>query len=170
MKHIFLTGFMGTGKTVVSKRLGKKLNRTVLDMDNEIEKQEQMKISQIFSEKGEEYFRQAETEYLKKLGEEGAIVSCGGGVPLRDENIREMKKSGYVILLTARPETIFYRVKNSHTRPKLENNKNVEYIRNLLEEREAYYKKAADMIVETDGKTANEVTEEIVNKVNTLYF
>lgn len=162
MKHIFLTGFMGTGKTTISGSLKELLHMDVIDMDQAIEDMEQMPIREIFAQKGETYFRQCETGFLRKLKEkEGAIISCGGGVPLRNENVEAMKACGLVVLLTASPETIYERVKDSHNRPLLEQNKTPEYIRELLHKREPYYKRAADLEVTTDGKSAGQIAEEI---------
>lgn len=162
MKHIFLTGFMGTGKTTISGSLKELLHMDVIDMDQAIEDMEQMPIREIFAQKGETYFRQCETGFLRKLKEkEGAIISCGGGVPLRNENVEAMKACGLVVLLTASPETIYERVKNSHNRPLLEQNKTPEYIRELLHKRDPYYKRAADLEVTTDGKSAGQIAEEI---------
>lgn len=162
MKHIFLTGFMGTGKTTISGSLKELLHMDVIDMDQAIEDMEQMPIPEIFAQMGETYFRQCETGFLRNLKErEGTIISCGGGVPLRDENVEAMKACGIVILLTASPETIYERVKDSHDRPLLEQNKTPEYIRELLDKREPYYKRAADLEVSTDGKSAGQIAEEI---------
>ncbi len=164
MKHIFLTGFMGTGKTTISGSLKELLHMDVIDMDQAIEDMEQMPIREIFAQKGETYFRQCETGFLRKLKEkEGAIISCGGGVPLRNENVEAMKACGLVVLLTASPETIYERVKDSHNRPLLEQNKTPEYIRELLHKRDPYYKRAADLEVTTDGKSAEQIAEEIKN-------
>ena len=136
----------------------------VIDMDQAIEDMEQMPIREIFAQKGETYFRQCETGFLRKLKEkEGAIISCGGGVPLRNENVEAMKACGLVVLLTASPETIYERVKDSHNRPLLEQNKTPEYIRELLHKRDPYYKRAADLEVTTDGKSAGQIAEEIKN-------
>ena len=162
MKHIFLTGFMGTGKTTISGSLKELQHMDVIDMDQAIEDMEQMPIRDIFAQKGETYFRQCETGFLRKLKEkEGAIISCGGGVPLRNENVEAMKACGLVVLLTASPETIYERVKDSHNRPLLEQNKTPEYIRELLHKRDPYYKRAADLEVTTDGKSAGQIAEEI---------
>lgn len=162
MKHIFLTGFMGTGKTTVSKKLKELLHMETIDMDEEIECLERMPVSKIFEEKGETYFRKCETRFLEGLKEkEGIIVSCGGGTPLREENVKIMKQWGIVILLKAEPETIYGRVKGSHDRPLLENNKTPEYIRELMEKRTPFYKRAADLEIVTDGKTDFQIAEEI---------
>lgn len=162
MKQIFLIGFMGTGKTTISRSLQNILHINVIDMDQEIERTEGMSIPDIFAKKGEVYFRQCETNFLTGLKEkEKAVISCGGGVPLREENVEAMRACGTIILLTASPETIYERVKDSHDRPLLEKNKTPEYIKKLLEEREPYYKKAADLEVATDGKNTMQIAQEI---------
>jgi len=92
------------------------------------------------------------------------IVSCGGGVAMRQVNVDEMRKSGKIILLTATPETILERVKESHDRPLLENNKNTEFIAQMLEKRRPAYEAAADYVIETDGKDVFEICEEIIAK------
>ena len=81
---------------------------------------------------------------------------------MREVNVKEMKKNGKVILLTAKPETIMERVKDSHDRPLLENNKTVEHISSLMELRREKYEAAADIIIETDHKSTVEICEEII--------
>lgn len=84
---------------------------------------------------------------------------------MRERNVKEMKKNGRVVLLTAKPETILERVKDDHNRPLLEGKKNVEYIAELMEKRREKYQAAADLIVETDGRTAEEICGEIIRKL-----
>ncbi len=113
-----------------------------------------MSIPDIFATYGEEYFRNLETELLRELrAENGCVISCGGGVALREENVAEMKKNGRVVLLTASPETIYERVKDSNDRPLLNGNKNVEFIADLMEKRREKYEAAADVVIRTDHKT-----------------
>ena len=83
---------------------------------------------------------------------------------MRAVNVKEMKKNGKVILLTAKPETIMERVKDSHDRPLLENNKTVEHISSLMELRREKYEAAADIIIETDHKSTVEICEEIISR------
>jgi len=129
-KNIFLIGFMGSGKTTVASYLGKAYQMKTTEMDGAISEQEGMSIPDIFALHGEEYFRRLETAFLIELRQEkGVVVSCGGGVPMRSENVAEMKKNGRVILLEASPETIYERVKDSNDRPLLEGNKNIAYRR-----------------------------------------
>lgn len=165
MKNIVLIGFMGTGKSTVSETLSSLFQMKIVEMDQEIVQQEGMTIPEIFSKYGEEYFRNCETQLLKDLQErQNVIISCGGGTPLRECNVIEMKKNGKVILLTARPETIWSRIKDNTDRPLLNGNMNVEYIKGMMEQRREKYYAAADIIVETDGKTIKEICQEIVEK------
>ena len=100
MKHIFLTGFMGTGKTTISGSLKELLHMDVIDMDQAIEDMEQMPIPEIFAQMGETYFRLCETGFLRKLKEiEGAIISCGGGVVTRDENYPLLHQNSRIVML-----------------------------------------------------------------------
>ena len=100
------------------------------EMDQILVDREQMNIAEIFAEKGEPYFRAQETELLKEFGSTGPqIVSCGGGVALNEENVEEMRRTGKIICLTATPDVIYERVKDSRERPLLNGNMNVEYIR-----------------------------------------
>ncbi|HAJ74228.1 MAG TPA: chorismate mutase [Lachnospiraceae bacterium] len=165
--NIFLIGFMGAGKSTISSTLHDVFAMNVIEMDQIIAERNGMTISEIFALRGEEYFRNEETKLLiESQSHKNVIISCGGGVPMREVNIREMKKSGKIILLTASPETILNRVKDSHDRPLLENNKNVEFIADLMQKRSGAYEAAADIIINTDGKTAVEICEEIIQRSN----
>ena len=161
--NIVLIGFMGSGKSTISKALSEIFAMDVVEMDQLIAERENMSISEIFDTYGEEYFRDLETNLLIEMqSKKNVIISCGGGVPMRDVNVAEMKKNGKVILLSATPETIYERVKDNHDRPLLENNKNVEFIQQLMEKRREKYEAAADIIIQTDGKTTYEICEELI--------
>lgn len=84
---------------------------------------------------------------------------------MRERNVKEMKKNGKVVLLTADPQTILERVKDSDERPLLNGNKNVEFISNLMEQRREKYEAAADIIIQTDGKKVLDICEEIIQKL-----
>ncbi len=164
--NILLIGFMGAGKSTVSTYLSKILASPQVEMDEEIVKKEGMSINKIFEEYGETYFRNCETNLLIELQKKNnQIISCGGGVALRDENVAEMKKNGKVVLLTASPEVILERVKDNDDRPLLRGNKNTEFISNMMEQRRPKYEAAADVVVNTDYKTVEEIAEEIVVKL-----
>ena len=164
--NIFLIGFMGAGKSTISDYLKNALAMDVVEMDQCIVERQGMSISDIFETYGEEYFRELETNLLIEMqSRSNAVVSCGGGVPMRERNVAEMKKNGRVVLLTAKPETILERVKDNHDRPLLENNKNVSFIADLLEKRRAKYEAAADIVIQTDGKSELEICEELIHRL-----
>lgn len=165
-ENIFLIGFMGTGKTTVSRRLSGLLGYREIDLDQEIEERQNRKISEIFAAEGEEYFRNLETSLVREFETgEGYVVSCGGGAVLRQENVDSMKKNGRIVLLTAEPETVYARVRYGKNRPLLNGNMNVEYIASLMERRRACYEAAADIVIATDEKTPEKIAEEIVHGI-----
>ena len=161
-KPVFLIGFMGVGKSSVAALLGQRLNVPVQEMDACIVEREGMSIPEIFDRRGEPYFRDAEHALLEELGSEAQIISCGGGVPMRPDNVKSMHELGLTLLLTARPETILERVRHDDDRPLLRGRKNVTYIAELMEQRRERYEAAADCQVSTDGRTVEELSREIV--------
>ena len=164
--YIFIIGFMGVGKTTVSYYLSQLMNMNEIDIDRYIEKLEDMTVAEIFEKLGEKYFRQCETRTLQKLQDENsAIVSCGGGIVLKEENINIMRSQGKIILLTASPKTIFERVRYSDERPILNNNMNIEFISSLMEKRREKYLSAADIIISTNDKSVKVVCEEIISEL-----
>lgn len=164
--NIVLIGFMGAGKSTISDCLRTAFAMEVVEMDQIIAERQKMSISDIFETYGEEYFRDLETNLLIEMqSRTNVVISCGGGVPMRDRNVAEMKKNGKVVLLTAKPETILNRVRDNHDRPLLEGNKNIEFIAGLMEKRRRKYEAAADVIIETDGKDELEICEELVQKI-----
>ncbi len=167
--NIVLIGFMGAGKSTISDYLSTMFDMKLVEMDQEIAEREEMSIPDIFATYGEEYFRNLETELLKELQTgRNCIISCGGGVALRSENVVEMKKNGKVVLLTASPETIYERVKDSNDRPLLKENKSVEFIAQLMEKRKEKYEDAADVVIRTDGKTILQICEELITRLMEL--
>ena len=167
--NIVLIGFMGTGKSTISDFLKNVFAMDVVEMDQIIAQRQGMSISDIFETYGEQYFRDLETNLLIEMqSRSNVVISCGGGTPMRECNVVEMKKNGRVVLLTAKPETILDRVKNNHDRPLIENNKTVPFIADLMEKRRAKYEAAADIIIETDGKNELEICEELVHRLRTM--
>ena len=157
---------MGTGKSTVAACLSNDYGMEIIEMDQMIVEREEMSIPDIFAQKGEPYFRDAETNLLIEIqSKENAVVSCGGGVALREKNVEEMKKSGKIVLLNAKPETILERVKDDDNRPLLRGNKNVEFIRNMMEQRRPKYESVADFVIQTDGKTADMICKEIFERI-----
>ncbi len=166
-KSLFLIGFMGAGKTSVSATLGEMLEREVVEMDTCIIRREGMSISDLFALKGEDYFRQCETALLRECSQwEPVVVSCGGGVPMREENVQAMRACGTVVLLTAHPKVILERVKDDHSRPLLEGHKDERYIAQLMEQRRLKYQAAADITIDTSELTIQQVVNEIIRKMD----
>lgn len=164
-RHIILIGFMGVGKSTISRELRNQTNRMEIDTDQWIEEREGRKISEIFEQDGEEYFRQKETAMIDELGAmKPSIISCGGGMALREINVKKLQAMGNIVLLTAQPETIFERVRGSDSRPILNGNMNVEYIQELMERRQPFYERAANVTVSTDHKMVSEIAKEILDK------
>lgn len=164
-KHVILIGFMGTGKSTISRKLHELTGRPEVDTDAWIEGQEGKKIADIFEQEGEAYFRQKETDMIDELGGmPPSVISCGGGMVLRDLNVKKLQAIGEIVLLTAAPECILERVKASTARPILNGNMNREFIAGLMEKRQPYYEKAADFCVATDGRSAGEIAKEILEK------
>lgn len=166
-KNIMLIGFMGAGKTTVSRELSKLTGRKEVDMDAYIVQKEGCSINDIFAQHGEEYFRTVETKHLKEIQKSsGVIVSCGGGAVLKDENVSIMKENGVIVLLTATPETTLSRVQNSKDRPILNGNMNLDFITELMNKRKDRYLSVADVIVKTDDRSVKAIAEEILVKCN----
>lgn len=162
-KNIFLIGFMGCGKSTMARLLETKLQMELLEMDETIEKEENRTINDIFATDGEQHFRDLESQLIVRIADKGGmIVSCGGGVILREENIENMKKNGRIVYLSATPETIYERVRYSTKRPLLNGNMNVEYIGELMSKRVDKYQKVADVTLFVDGKEKDEVVKELV--------
>ena len=167
--NIVLIGFMGAGKSTISDFLKNVFAMDVVEMDQIIAQRQGMSISDIFETYGEQYFRNLETNLLKELQQgENCIISCGGGVAMREQNVVEMKKNGRVVLLTASPETIYERVKDSNDRPILNGNKNVPFIADMMEKRREKYEAAADVVIQTDNKSILEISEELISKLTEL--
>ena len=160
---IALIGMMGSGKSTVSKILANKTSYNLLELDEVFEQQENIAIAEYFNKFGEENFRQIEAEILKKsLKKENIILSCGGGVILKKEN-REMLfcNNIFTIYLEATSETIFNRIKKDTSRPLLKVENPKQEIESLIKSRQDFYK-LANLTINTDNKTIEEITEEIL--------
>ena len=165
-ENIVLIGFMGVGKSSVSKSLGKALHKEVVSTDVEIERREGRSVAGIFKESGEAYFRQIEKQIVKKVStREEIIIDCGGGVVLDQENIDTLKKNGRLIHLSASEEFIHRMISRNKDRPLLHGVSHPqEKIKALLEQRRSKYEQA-DLMIVSEGKTIDQVTEEIVREL-----
>ena len=161
--NVVLIGFMGSGKSTMGIRLSYQLRYALEDTDRLIEAGAGKSISEIFAQEGEEAFRQMETELLKKLAEKKGqrIYSVGGGTPVRAVNRPLLKNLGPVVYLRTRPETVYERLKDDTTRPLLQGEDPLGKIRRLMAEREQAYIETADVVLDVDEMTAEQVVERI---------
>ena len=165
--NIALYGFMGVGKTVVGRILSERLNLKYVDVDEKIVEHKGRTIPEIFKMEGESAFRAAESQVAAELASNGGqVIACGGGTVLNPENGKALKKSSYMVLLTAKPETILQRVETeSGTRPLLMVEDKIGRIAGLLKERNPQYLQYADIIVDTTGLTPVEVADIIIENM-----
>ena len=168
MENISLIGFMGTGKSSVGKLLASRLGFSFTDLDAEIEAKCNMTIPEIFDQYGEDYFREKEKETLKELvARKNAVIATGGGAVKDAENLSLLKKSGFVIALTASAEVIYERTARIGERPLLDNATETERkqrIVDMLEERKKFYEQA-DYAIDTDELSPMQVADDIAKFV-----
>ena len=161
MKNIILTGFMGTGKSVVGRQLARELNTPFIDTDDLIEKEAGKSIAQIFACHGEGYFRKLESKAIDDVSSKtNMVIATGGGAIVNPKKLEALKKTGIVICLTASIDAILSRVGSGDERPLLSAADKKGAISNLLKTREPFYQKA-DFIIDTTTKTVGEVVKEI---------
>ncbi len=164
-KNIVLIGFMATGKTAIGKLLSKSLNLDFIDTDIMIEEIEKKTIKEIFDSNGELYFRKKESEVLDKLQDsKNKIISTGGGIVVSEYNRRKLRDIGKVVYLESSPKWVLINLQRSKTvRPLLKNEeKPIDKIKKLLNERKKYYDDVADFKVEVDEKTLDEIVNNII--------
>jgi shikimate kinase len=162
IQNIALTGFMAVGKSAVGRTLARKLKRPFVDLDKLIEKAEGMKVSEIFDQKGEAYFRQREKELLAEVLErQGQIIATGGGVVLDLENVKRLRDKALLVCLVASTDVLLKRAGRGGKRPLLKGSNRKERIEEILRQRASQYAEA-DACVETTDLTVDEVAECIV--------
>lgn len=167
--RIYLTGYMGAGKSTIGRQLAAKLNYRFVDTDREIIKGFGKSISRIFSEDGEAAFRQAEVDLLEDLsGQNEVVVSTGGGTLTRPETMEIAKDTGTLIYLFAPVEVLYERVIFSYKdRPMLNVPNSEAVFQERFSQRETFYRQA-DLVIETHQKTTAQVVEEIHAKLISL--
>lgn len=165
--NIVLIGFMGAGKTTVGKRLAKKLGYSFVDTDEYIEAREDMKISEIFANKGEGYFRDLETTVIRELMEitSKTVFSTGGGMPVRKENARLLRLLGDTVYLCATADEIYKRVGKSTNRPLLQCEDPKGKIKSLLSEREDAYSGCAIKKIDTGSLAPDDIVKMIIEEM-----
>ena len=165
MKNIILTGFMATGKSTIGKKLSTQLNMNFVDTDELIERNLNKKITDIFKENGEQYFRQQETKVIEEISDlTSYVISCGGGVVLNKYNIDLLRKNGIIVNLYASAQEIYKRISNNKDRPLLENT-SIQKIQELMDYRKLFYKNC-DISINTDNLSVEQITNLIISKIH----
>lgn len=168
-ERIILIGFRCSGKTTLGKLLSKRLNWHFIDMDEEIQKREGKTIREIVEEKGWEYFRKLEKDYMRTLlNFKQAVLSLGGGAVLHHEELEKLKKRSFTVWLKASLSEILNRMKVDHKtteqRPSLTNLSLEEELEKILKEREPLYHRFSDISIDTDNKNLEMIVEEIIRE------
>lgn len=162
-KNIVLIGFMGSGKSFVSRGLGKILKREVFSTDSLIEEQAGRSIPIIFKRFGEAYFREIEKDVVRKLvRKQGVILDCGGGVIVDPFNVVRLRKNGILIYLKASPRFLYQNIKG-RKRPLLNLRDPLKIIKRMLSLRKPLYEASADYIIDSEHKSIEDICHSIVS-------
>jgi shikimate kinase len=165
---VILTGFMGTGKSCVGRVLAKSLGWPFVDLDAEIVAAQGKTINEIFATDGEAVFRVRESECLERVLSSGpAVIASGGGVVVSPSNRKIMREKGYVINLTASYPVILARLEGANDRPLIAGQDAVKRVMMLMEERKHFYEDA-DIRIDTDNKSVEDVAAEILRVLKGL--
>lgn len=158
---VILTGFMGTGKTTVGRRLAQRLGTQFVDTDQLIEQQEGRSIASIFATEGEAYFRGVERRIVAQAVQMDAVVATGGGAIADPANLEGMRGAGPIICLTADVDVILQRTAADNSRPLLGETEQRARVSDLLRQREAAYAQA-DVTIDTSHRTVEAVLDDIL--------
>jgi shikimate kinase len=167
-RHIILTGFMGSGKSSVGRVLADKMSCQLVDLDSEIVSTSGRSINDIFAQDGEQSFRSMETDSLKRVLQAGrSVIATGGGAVIADENRALMRSCGIVVNLAASLPYVLKRLQGATDRPLFDSNDAENRMKSLMEERKQFYADA-DIRIDTDGKSVEDVAAEILRYVKGL--
>jgi shikimate kinase len=162
-ENIVLIGFMGSGKSSVGRRIATRLGWRFVDTDRLVVQKNGVEISGIFKTRGEPFFREEERLALESLkNADHCVISTGGGIVTRTENVALLRELGFVVWLTADEEVIFNRVSRNTKRPLLRTANPRETISKLLAERNRLYEAAAQFTFDTSGISLAQVADQMV--------
>ena len=166
-RKIFLIGMMGSGKSVTARSLAGMIQATFIDLDRNVETRAGLSVADVFEKHGEMQFREMESRELQSLADLPGllVVATGGGIVLRPKNVRWMRDHGAVVFLEASPEVLWQRVKGNRRRPLLASDNPKAVLEKLCSERQPIYEAASTLRVQTDGRTAEDVAQEIRDKL-----
>lgn len=164
LKNVALVGFMGTGKSTVGHLLASTLNLRFVDTDALIEQRAGKKIAEIFADQGEAHFRALERQIVEEMESmEGFVISTGGGLVVNPANMESLKKHALVVCLWASPEAIFARIGHQSHRPLLRTEDPLGRIRDLLNQREPFYRQA-DVLLNCEQRSPREVAQHVAHQ------
>ncbi len=165
-ENVVLVGFMGTGKSTIGRLSAKILHFDFVDTDQLVVDRTGLAISDLFAQHGEEYFRDQETAVIRSLiAVNRSIISTGGGAVIRPENRDMLRRSGFVIRLTASEDILMERVSRNSRRPLLQSDNPRETLRKLLAAREQAYELSADWTLDTSHMSVAEAVEALTRSV-----
>jgi shikimate kinase len=165
--NMVLIGYRGTGKSTAGRLLARRLRRNLVSTDAEVVKRAQLSIPEIVQQFGWDRFRDLESDVCRDFaGRDNLIIDTGGGAILRPENVEAFRKNSIVFWLTADVDTITKRIGGDTQRPSLTGAKSfTEEVREVLGERIPKYQAAADHVISTEGRSASEVVEHILQQL-----
>lgn len=166
MNNLYLIGMRGVGKSIIGQILSEKLEKDYIDMDKKIEQELTSAIAEFVKVEGWDAFRELEQQAVEAISKlQNQVVSTGGGVLMFFENAEKLKNSGKLVLLTAEIKTIHERLEHAKDRPSLTGTGFLEELEQVWNERKDRYHHFADQVVSTDGKTPEEIVQEIIREL-----
>jgi shikimate kinase len=166
--HLIFVGLPGVGKTTIGKAVARRLGRSFVDFDQEIERRSGMEVREIFRLKGEKHFRALEFELTRELSTTGGMVlSPGGGWITQKESVELLRSAGRIIYLRASPEAVGRRLRRVETRPLLAGRDPVVALRELYEKRRELYE-TADVVVDTEPLMRQQLIAKIVELASAI--
>jgi shikimate kinase len=167
--NIFLVGMMGSGKTTVGRRLARRLGRSFLDTDHEIQERTGVSIPTIFEIEGEAGFRRRESAVLAEIARgEDLVVATGGGIVLAEQNRRLLRQRGTVVYLRASVEDLFARTRHDRNRPLLQTEDPRAKLAELFAARDPLYREVADIIMETGRQSVQTLVRQLEKQLHAL--
>jgi len=162
--NIILIGMRGSGKSTIGKILSKKMNKPFYDLDDLLAQKTKMSIPELIEKYDWDYFRDRESEIVEEISQKtNAVISPGGGAIIREENIKALKRDAKFVLLKTPIAELIKRIGKGKNRPTLTKGKSfIDEMEDVWNERRTVYEQTADMIIETNNKTAKEVAQEII--------
>ncbi len=160
--NIILVGLMGAGKSTIGRNLAKHLHKDFFDSDRVIEERTGVDIATIFEIEGEQGFRDREEQVIKELCEmNNIILATGGGCVLREQNRKNMQKSGHVIYLRTSAELLYSRIRYDKSRPLMQTKSPIDTLKKLLDDRESHYMETADIVIMTGKQKVGVIVKRV---------